>query len=280
MKRNIIPLISALIALGLAWFVYEKSQSVTVEVTLPALAVDIAEGTLITPEILTTITVDEKVATQLPVFTDQAALVGKIAYTRIFANVPIMTNQTIDSNLKLFDQAKDHYFVSFSLAEIGIDRLPYNFAKGKIDICMSTFSSAVLGQFGNGVPVEEMVKMQVMDTYCPIKFIEAMALTADNMLPTTTMFYDPQNQKYVIGAEPAKIGFWLEKEEDIERLTHILFRSYGTGKAITKLFVVALPTELDGQLEIDPQNLIDSTDPFETYDIPWKPEDIKAEQNQ
>jgi len=308
MKRSWIPILSIIVAAVVAYLMWRLTQDVSQMVSIPVLNSRVAPGTKITPDLVTYASVDEKILQNTPVqlIADPSSLIGKVAFTNILDNTPIFAPQVVDADQYSFAEAKNNYFVSFGLDELNVSELPYNFVKGKITVCMVVQNPHVLNQFPIGLPPEDMETLSLQDIRCPIRNIQAVALTADNMLPWVYMTYDPEAGKYVAGPNASKIGFWVDacdSEEEgcpplvdengnqiydeegkplydvewkVKLLTKILLRPQATSTSVTKLFFLTAPQEFareeEGAAVIED---IFTVDPYETFDLIWRPDEIK-----
>jgi len=318
MKRNWIPLFSLLVAGVLAFFMWRQTQSTIKMTDILAFNANIAPGTIITPELLVTIQMDETILNNavLTPLVNPADVVGKVARYNIMAGTPIYREQFVEKGQYSFQESENSYFISFGLDELNVTRLPYGFVKGKITLCMVVQNSQIMGQFPIGLPPQEIETLRLQDIRCPVRNIQAVALTADNMLPWTYMVYDPEAQKYVAGPEPAKIGFWISQSTDprypmydengnvvtdengnivpdreayLKILTRILLRPQATTAATTKLFFILPPQEYNNTapeyIAAHPEaqtviEEIDTVNPYEEYELIYRPDEIKAQEEQ
>lgn len=273
-----ISLISLIVALLAGYLLYEQLQSSVKMVEVPVLTTRVSPGTKITPNLVGSILVDEKIfsSTNMPVVRSKEQIVGKIAYTHILENTMIFAPQLVEDTRYLFDESKQNYFVVFNLSDLGNARLPYNFIKGKINICV--VSNMALQQI---VDPKVLNTLDLQEMICPVRYIPAVALTNDNVLPWTYMVYDQTAQKYVPGPEASKIGFWVKDEQELDALMDVLYRPRVAGQQASLLFVLPPFEATDNQTVIEKPFIITPTGllpslPVEVYPSPSQPQSAPA----
>lgn len=281
--RKTITIIALVVAAITAYFVWQGSQHTSNQVFVPALQFNVAPGTRIESTMLVPngVPLDANALKDLPIVTDVNQIVGKVAMAHIFANVPIIKQQLVDSDQSIWAQSKTNFFISIPLKDIGLTEVPYTFMHGKIDICETISQAKSLQLFTNGLPTDEYQKMVLHDTFCPVKNIYAIALTDQNLLPWTYVTFDPNAKKYIAGPKATKIGFWLQREEDILSLKRVL-ADISAGKSLEYVdaFLVLPPTDSTTDYSKDANTVIDLSkqviSPYDFFGIPYLPEELAS----